>query len=66
MLHAKFQDLRTSGYEIVLKVFIIYVHGGNLGHVTCTICINFGSPIQRMLHIKYGFDSLSGFREEDI
>ena len=43
MLHAKFQDHRTcgSGEEDFLKVFAIYGHGGQLGHVPCTIYINF-------------------------
>ena len=41
MLHAKFQDHRTSGSGGFLKVFTIYGHGRHLGHVTCTIYINF-------------------------
>ena len=41
MLHAKFQDYRTSGSEEdFFKVFAIYGHGGHLGH-TKTI---FSSP----------------------
>ena len=47
-------------------VFTIYGHGGHLGHVTGTIYINFLSPFLRRLHIKFGFDWLSGFREEDV
>ena len=36
VLHAKFQDPRPlgSGEEDFYKVFTIYGHGGNLGHVT--------------------------------
>ena len=36
MLHAKFQDHRTSGYgeEVFFKIFTIYGHCGHLGHVT--------------------------------
>ena len=35
MLHAKFQDHRTSGSgEKCFKVFTIYGHGGHLRHVT--------------------------------
>ena len=36
MLHAKFQDHRTSGSgeEDLFKVFTIYGHVGHLGHVT--------------------------------
>ena len=39
MLHAKFQDHRTSGsgIEDFFKFFTIYGHGGHLGHVTGTI-----------------------------
>ena len=42
MLHAKFQDHRTSGSgEDFLRFLTIYGHGGHLGHVTCTIYIIF-------------------------
>ena len=38
MLHAKFQDHRTSGSgEDFFKGFTIYGHGSHHGHVTCTI-----------------------------
>ena len=68
MLHAKFQDHRTSGSgeEDFLKVFTIYGHGGHLGHVTWTIYINFRSPLPRRLHIKFGFDWPSDFRGENV
>ena len=67
MLHAKFQDHRTSGSgEEFLKVFTIYGHGGHLGHVTWTIYTNFRSPFPRRLHIKFGFDWQSGLRGEDV
>ena len=68
MLHAKFQDQRTSGSgeEDFFKVFTIYGHGGQLGHVTWTIYINFRSPFPRRLHITFGFDWPSGFRGEDV
>ena len=45
-------------------VFAIYSHGGHLGHVTLTIYTNFHSLFLRMIHIKFGFDWPSGFREE--
>ena len=61
MLHAKFQDHRTSGSGDSLKVFTIYGRGGHLGHVTWTIYTNFGSPFSRWLHIIFGFDWPSGF-----
>ena len=36
MIHAMFQDHRTSGSgeEYFLRFFIIYGHGGHLGQVT--------------------------------
>ena len=51
MLHAKFQDHRTSGSgeKGFLNVFAIYGHGGHLGHVTWPIYINVGSPFPKML-----------------
>ena len=65
MLHAKFQDHRTSGSGE--EDFLRFLpHGGHLGHVTWTIYINFRSPFPRRLHIKFGFDWPSGFRGEDV
>ena len=58
MLHAKFQNNRTSGS---MKVFAIYSHDDNLGHVTLIIYIQFHSPFLPMLHIKFDFDWPSGF-----
>ena len=68
MLHAKFQDHRTSGSgeEVFLKVFTIYGRGGHLGHVTLTIYTNLGSPFPRRHHVKFGFDCPSGFVGEDV
>ena len=68
MLHAKFQDHRTSGSEEedFLKVFTIYGHGGHIGHVTWTIYINFYSPFTGMLHVKFDSEWPSGFKEEDV
>ena len=59
MLHAKFQDHRTSGRY--LKVFTIYGHGCHLGHMTWTIYINFRSPFPRRLHMIFGIDGPSCF-----
>ena len=68
MFHDKFQNHRPSGSgeEDFLKVFAIYSHGGHFGHVTWNIYTNFRSPFLRMLHMKFGFDWPSGFREEDL
>ena len=61
MLHAKFQDHRTSGSGVKFyKVFTLY------GHVTRTIYINFRSPLLRRLYMKFDFDWPSGFRGEDV
>ena len=47
MLHAKFQDHRTSGEEDFFKVFTINGRGGHLGHVTWTIYTNLRSPLPK-------------------
>ena len=47
-------------------VFTIYGHVGHLGHVTCTNYINFLTHFPRRLHMKFGIDWPSGFREEDV
>ena len=69
LLHAKFHDHRTIssvGVDLFLKLFTINEHGGYLGHVTCTYYIKVLSYFHRRLHIKFGFDWPSGFREEDV
>ena len=48
-----------------MKVFTISWRGGHLGHVTFTIFIKFCSSFPRRLHMKFGIDWPSGFREED-
>ena len=59
MLHAEFQDHRTSGSgeEDFLR-FVPYMGG----HVTWTIYIKTSPPLPRILH----FDWSSGFRGEDV
>ena len=66
MLHAKFQDHRTSGSgeEDFYKGFSIYGHSGHLGHVTWTIYINFRAPFPKRLHMKFGIDWPSSFTED--
>ena len=59
MLHAKFQNHRTScfGEENFGSFFIIYGRGGHLSHVTLTIYINFQSHFPRIIHKKlFGID----------
>ena len=48
----------------IIKVFTINEHGGHLGHVTCTIYINFLSHFPRRLDAKFGVDWPSSFRED--
>ena len=45
------------------KIFVVYSHGGHLGHVNMTIYANFHALFMRMLHITFGFDWPSGFRD---
>ena len=69
MLHAKFQDHRTSGSgeeDFFKGFYYIFWCGGHLGHVTWTIYTNLGSPFPRRLQIKFGFDWPSGFGGEDV
>ena len=68
LIHAKFHDHRNKFCRRrFLIVFTINKHGGHLGHVTCFIYIlSFLSYSLGMLHIKFGFDWPSGFREEDV
>ena len=68
MLHATFQDYRTSGSgeEVFLNAFTIYGRGEYLGHMTETIYINLRSPFSRRLYIKFGLDWPRGLREEYI
>ena len=46
--------------------FTINGRGRHLGHVTRMPRTYFRSPYPRRLHIKFGFDRPSGFREEDV
>ena len=50
----------------ILKGFAIHSHGGHLGHVTWAIYTNFHSHFPMMLHIKFGFNWPSGFRDENF
>ena len=53
MLRARFQDHRTSGSgEDPLRVLPLYGRGGNLGHATLTIYLNFRSPFPERLYMK--------------
>ena len=67
MLHTKAQGHWPFGSweEDFWRVFTIYGHGGHPGHVTQTSRTNFHSPIPLRLHMKFRFNWLSGFGEEN-
>ena len=44
----------------------MYGHGGHLGQVTWTINIKYHSLFPKRLHMKFGTDWPSCFREEDV
>ena len=44
----------------------LYGRGGHPGHVTQMPRTKYRSPYPRRLHIKFDFDLLSGFGEEDL
>ena len=55
MLHTKFRGNRPAGSgEDFLMFFTINRHGGNLGHVTSIILINFHFHVPKSLHTKFG------------
>ena len=66
MLHTKFRGNQPAGSreEDFRRVFAIYWCGGHLDHVTQMPRTKFRSPCPRRLHIKFGFDRASGFRED--
>ena len=67
MIHATFQNHRPSGSgEDFIKYFAIYSHGGHLGNATCIIYTNIRSFFLKMLHMKFGFDLPSSFKEKDL
>ena len=64
MIHARFQGHRTSssGGEGFYHIWA----WGHLCHVTWTIYIDFHSPFLKRLHMKFGIDWPSGFREKNV
>ena len=59
MLHTKF--CAGSGEADFLRVFTIYRHGGNLGHVTSIMLTNFHFLVPDSFHIKFGSEWHSSF-----
>ena len=68
MLHTKFHGNRSTGSreKDFWRVFTIYGRGGHLGHVTSIMSINFHFLVPESLHIKFGFDWLSGFWKKQV
>ena len=66
MLHTKSRENRPAGSEDFRWVFTIYGRGGHLGHLNQMPRTKYRPPYPRRLHIKFGFDRTSGFREEDL
>ena len=66
MLHTKFRENQPPVLErkIFERGFTIYGRGSHLGHVTQMLRTKYRSPYPRRLHIKFGFDRPSGFRED--
>ena len=63
MLQTKFCENRPacSGEEDFLRVFTIYGHGGNLGHVTRIMLINFHFLVPESFHTKFSSEWPSSF-----
>ena len=45
----------------ILRDFTIYGHGGNLGHVTSIMLINFHLLVPESFHTKFGLEWHSSF-----
>ena len=62
MLHTKFRGNQPAGSgEEFLRVFTIYGHGGQIGHVTRILSSDFHCLVPESFHIKFGSDRPSSF-----
>ena len=62
MLHTKFRGNWPAGSgEDFLRVFTIYGHGGQLGHVTSIMSSDFHFLVLESFHTKFGSDQHSSF-----
>ena len=62
MLYTKFRGNRSAGSRVeFLRVFTIYGHGGNLGHVTSIMSSVFDFLVSESFHTKFGSDQHSSF-----
>ena len=50
----------------IFKVFTINRHGGDIGHVTQLIRINFHSPSPSSFHMNFGSKSPNCFSEKQV
>ena len=68
MIHTKSQSQWPLGFreEEIKRVFTIYGRGGHVSHVTTTICTNFGLPIIRSCHMKFGLNWPRGLWENYV
>ena len=66
MLHTNVDIGPPVREKKIYEGFLPYERGGYLRQVTQMPKTNFHSPYTRRLHIKFGFDRPSGFREEDV
>ena len=64
------QSFNINGLSIrlekIFEVFTINGNGGNLGHASLTIYIDFLSRFKRRFHVKFDVDWPSHFRGEDV
>ena len=66
MLHTKFPRNRPAGSGDFKRVFIIYGHGGHLGHVTSIMSSDFHFLVPESFHTKFGSDRHSRFLENPV
>ena len=68
MLHTNFQGHWSigSGEEDFFKVFTIYGHGSQVGHVTQVICTNFHSHSPSTFHMNFGSKLPNCFSEKHV
>ena len=60
MLHTKFHgNWPACSGEDFYRVFTIYGHGGNLGHVTSIMSSDFHFLVPESFHTKFGSDRQS-------
>ena len=63
MLHKKFRGNPPAGSteEDFRRIFTIYGHVGNLGHVTSIMLSDFHFLVTESFHTKFGSDGHSSF-----